>query len=89
MSTHNIHFYGEAILMSTHNIYLYGELMKIILHLSSNTLLTCSTDTHLICFADCLVYRMVGNICLLLTKEMTILCISLKQRRARNSVTRG
>ena len=29
--------------MSTQNISLYGELMKIILQLSSNTLLICST----------------------------------------------
>ena len=28
--------------MSTHNIYFYGELTKIILQLSSNTLLICS-----------------------------------------------
>ena len=34
---------GEAILMSTHNICFYGELMKIILELSSNTLLICSS----------------------------------------------
>ena len=33
----------EAILMSTHNIPFYGELTKIILHLSLNTLLICST----------------------------------------------
>ena len=33
----------EAILMSTHNICFYGELMKIILHLSPNTLLICSS----------------------------------------------
>ena len=31
--------------MSTHNIYFYGELTKIILQLSSNILLTCSTDS--------------------------------------------
>ena len=41
MRTHNI---CEAILMSTHNICFYGELTKIILKLSSNTLLICSTD---------------------------------------------
>ena len=35
-------FLVEAILMSTHNICFYGELTKIILELSSNTLLTCS-----------------------------------------------
>ena len=29
--------------MSTHNIYFYGELTKIILQLSSNTLLICSS----------------------------------------------
>ena len=34
----------EAILMSTHNICFYGELTRIILELSSNTLLICSTD---------------------------------------------
>ena len=37
MSTHNIK--PKAILMSTHNICFYGELTKIILLLSSNTLL--------------------------------------------------
>ena len=30
--------------MSTHNICFYGELMKIILQLSSNTLLICFTE---------------------------------------------
>ena len=30
--------------MSTHNICFYGELTNIILHLSSNTLLICSSD---------------------------------------------
>ena len=30
--------------MSTHNIYFYGELMKIVLQLSSNTHLICSSD---------------------------------------------
>ena len=34
----------KAILMSTHNICFYGELKKIILQLSSNTLLICSSD---------------------------------------------
>ena len=34
---------GEAILMSTHNIRFYGELTKIILPLSSNLLLICSS----------------------------------------------
>ena len=34
---------SQAILMSTHNICFYGELTKIVLHLSSNTLLICST----------------------------------------------
>ena len=34
---------SEAILMSTHNICFDGELMKIILQLSSNILLICST----------------------------------------------
>ena len=34
---------NKAILMSTHNICFYGELSKIILQLSSNTLLICST----------------------------------------------
>ena len=44
MSTHNIRFYGdEAILMSTHNICFFGELTKIIVQLSSNTLLICSS----------------------------------------------
>ena len=38
MSTDNIRFYGEL------NIRFYGELMKIILQLSSNTLLIASTD---------------------------------------------
>ena len=33
--------------MSTHNIGFYGELKKIILQLSSNTLLICSSD-HLL-----------------------------------------
>ena len=33
----------EAILMNTHNICFYGELTKIILQLSSNTLLICSS----------------------------------------------
>ena len=32
-----------AILMSTHNIGFYGELMEIILQLSLNTLLICSS----------------------------------------------
>ena len=36
---------AEANLMSTHNICFYGELTKIILQLSSNTHLICSTDT--------------------------------------------
>ena len=36
-----------AILMSTHNICFYGELTKIILELSSNTLLVCYTGTLL------------------------------------------
>ena len=40
MSTHNICFYGEAILMSTHNICFYGELTKIILELFSDTFLS-------------------------------------------------
>ena len=35
----------EAILLSTHNICFYGELMKIILQLSSNTLLIWSPMT--------------------------------------------
>ena len=39
MSTHN-----TAILVSTHNISFYGELTEIILELSLNTLLICSTD---------------------------------------------
>ena len=43
MSTHNI--FAEAILMSTHNICFYGELTKIILQLSSNTLI-CSIALH-------------------------------------------
>ena len=51
LSAHNIRFYGElrdeAILMSTHNIRFYGELTKIILELSSDTLLICSTETHM------------------------------------------
>ena len=34
----------EAILMSTHNICFYGEQEKIILQLSSNTLLICPSD---------------------------------------------
>ena len=34
---------GEAILMSTHTICFYGELSKIILQLSSDTLLIYST----------------------------------------------
>ena len=38
------HTFDEAILMSTHNICFYGELTKIILELSPNTLLICSTD---------------------------------------------
>ena len=42
MSTHNI--CCEAILMSTHNIGFYGELTKIILQLSSDTLLICSSE---------------------------------------------
>ena len=62
MSTHNICFYtyvvgthenrldDEAILMSTHNICFYGALMKIILQLSSTTLLICSTDDILYLF---------------------------------------
>ena len=37
MSTHNIGFYGEAILMSTHNIGFNEEISKIITQLSSNT----------------------------------------------------
>ena len=32
--------------MSTHNICFYGQLTKIIIHLSSNTLLICSSDKH-------------------------------------------
>ena len=36
MSTHNIGFYTEAILMSTHNIGFYEELTKIIFQLLSN-----------------------------------------------------
>ena len=36
-------YVAEAILMSTHNICFYGELTKIILQLSSTTLLICST----------------------------------------------
>ena len=40
MSTRN----AEAILMRTRNVCFYGELTKIILELSSNTLLICSTD---------------------------------------------
>ena len=36
MSTHNIGFYAEAILMSTHNIGFYEDLTKIIFELSSN-----------------------------------------------------
>ena len=35
--------WAEAILMSTHNICFYTELTKIILELSSNTLLICAT----------------------------------------------
>ena len=34
---------AKAILMSTHNIGFYGELRKIILELSSDTLLICSS----------------------------------------------
>ena len=34
---------AEAVLMSTHNICFYGELTKIILQLSSDTLLICSS----------------------------------------------
>ena len=34
----------KAILMSTHNMCFYGELTKIILQLSSNTHLICSTQ---------------------------------------------
>ena len=39
MSTHNICFYGEGLLMCTQNIHVcfYGELDKIIPELSSNT----------------------------------------------------
>ena len=41
----NIYVVGtQAILMSTHNICFYRELTKIILELSSNTLVICSTD---------------------------------------------
>ena len=36
MSTHNIGFYDEAILMSTHNIGFYEDLTKNIFELSSN-----------------------------------------------------
>ena len=46
MCTHNI--CAETILMSTHNICFYGELTKIILQLSSDTLLICSVVTILI-----------------------------------------
>ena len=35
----------EIILMNTH-MFLYGDIQKIILHLSSNTLLVCSTQLH-------------------------------------------
>ena len=41
MNTHNI--CSEAILMSTHNICFYGEMTKIILQLSSNTHIMCSS----------------------------------------------
>ena len=43
MSTHNMCCYGELILMSTHNMCCYGELTKIILRLPSNALLICFT----------------------------------------------
>ena len=36
MSTHNIGFYAEAILMSTHNIGFYEDFTKNIFELSSN-----------------------------------------------------
>ena len=42
----------EAILMNTHNICFYGELTKIVLELSSNILLVCST----VMMIDCLKY---------------------------------
>ena len=42
MGTHN--HLTEAILMSTHYIGFYGELTKIILQLSSNTPVICSTE---------------------------------------------
>ena len=45
MSTHNICL-AEAILMSTHNIRFYGEMTKIILQLSLNALLICSSVNH-------------------------------------------
>ena len=45
MSTHNIGFYEEAILMSTHNISFYEDLTKIIFKLSSNTHLISSADS--------------------------------------------
>ena len=38
--------------MSTHNICFYGELMKIILQLSSNTNLICSSDRYMYCEHD-------------------------------------
>ena len=38
--------------MSTHNICFYGEMTKIILQLSSNTHLICSTDTKSIYDGD-------------------------------------
>ena len=40
-----------AILMSTHNICFYGELTKIILQLSSNTLLTSSVIDRIAYFS--------------------------------------
>ena len=40
---------ASPILMSTHNVSFYGELTKIILQLSSNTLLVCSTGLLPVC----------------------------------------
>ena len=54
MSTHNhknmiwVLIRIASILMSTHNICFYGEQMKIVLELSSNTHLICSTELHLV-----------------------------------------
>ena len=46
----------EAILMSTHNVCFYGELQKIIVQLSSNTLLIYSPDECALLYPPCKIH---------------------------------